>query len=842
VLEHCLRLLPLAVAAALLTPAAPLHAEPLVTMQSNGMSSNRIDVVLVGDGYTGAELAKFSSDAVVFAEKLFGESPFEQYRPYFNVHLVPVVSAESGADHPASGIFKDTALGAFYDCSGITRLICVDWTAVNDVLARSVSFEQRDIVIVLVNDPEYGGSGGSIAVSSTHPDGYDVVLHEVGHSFGLLADEYDIGPPACDATAEPIEPNVTMKTNRAEVKWRRWIGPATSVPTSTFNPSEPGLYNGAKYCGTGMYRSTVDSKMRSLYRPFEQVNTEQLVKRMYNVVSPIDRYSPANSLVTTRGVVAFSVVPLAPASHALTVRWELDGVEVSTTHATSVDTRTLANGNHLLRVTVSDPTALVIDDPDQLLRDGRTWTIRVDSVAPTVALTQPAEAATLSGTASLAAAAGDQLGVARVEFWIDGVLAATDRSSPYAFSWNTTAVANGTHTLQARAIDTAGNAAGSAPRIVTVANGATTALPAGWTSVDVGAVGRSGSAVAGADGTFLVQGAGADVWGTADAFHYAYQSLTGDRTIVARVASMTGSQPWTKVGVMIRASTRPDSPHAFMLLSTSKGHAFQRRVVAGGASTHTAGDTGTSPRWMRLQRTGDVFTASVSSDGITWTLVGTETIAMPATVLVGLVAHSHTTVALAAATFDDVTITNTALPDGWTSRDIGVVGLAGSASERGGTFTMKGGGADVWGAADAFHYAYRLRTGNGTIVARVVSIEGPRAWTKMGVMIRASTSPGSRHAFMLVSKEKGLAFQRRVTTGGVSAHTPGPMRTAPAWVKLRRDGNLFTASTSADGLTWTVVGSETITMPATALWGLVAHGHTTTALATVTFDRVAFGP
>ena len=223
-------------------------------------------------------------------------------------------------------------------------------------------------------------------------------------------------------------------------------------------------------------------------------------------------------------------------------------------------------------------------------------------------------------------------------------------------------------------------------------------------------------------------------------------------------------------------------------------------------------------------------------------MVGTETIAMPATVLVGLVAHSHTTSAVAIATFDDVTITTATLPDGWTSRDIGVVTPAGSASESGGTFTIKGSGADVWGATDAFHYAFRLRTGNGTIVARVASIQGSQAWTKMGVMIRASTSPGLQHAFMLVSTGKGLAFQRRVTASGVSAHTAGPTGTAPRWVKLQRDGNVFTASVSPDGVTWTVVGSETITMPATSLWGLAAHGHSPAALATATFDRVSFGP
>jgi regulation of enolase protein 1 (concanavalin A-like superfamily) len=182
------------------------------------------------------------------------------------------------------------------------------------------------------------------------------------------------------------------------------------------------------------------------------------------------------------------------------------------------------------------------------------------------------------------------------------------------------------------------------------------------------------------------------------------------------------------------------------------------------------------------------------------------------------------------------------LPSGWESRDIGSVGPAGSASEQSGVYTVRGAGADVWGTADAFHFAYRSLTGDGTITARVSDVDGSHAWTKIGVMIRASTAANSTHAFMLVSVAKGLAFQRRTATGGISTHTAGALATAPRWVRLTRSGNVITAYESVNGSTWTLVGSDTIALPATALIGLAAHSHTTTSLATATFDNVSVTP
>jgi hypothetical protein len=181
-----------------------------------------------------------------------------------------------------------------------------------------------------------------------------------------------------------------------------------------------------------------------------------------------------------------------------------------------------------------------------------------------------------------------------------------------------------------------------------------------------------------------------------------------------------------------------------------------------------------------------------------------------------------------------------ALPTGWSHQDIGAVGLAGDATYDSGTstFTIRGAGADVWGTADALQYAYTTLAGNGSIVARVASTSNTAAWVKAGVMIRGSLDAGSAQAFMLVSYSKGLAFQRRTVNGGTSTSTPGALAPAPYWVKLDRAGDVFTASQSPDGVTWTVVGTDTIPMPGTVYVGLGVSSHTRTATATGVFDHV----
>jgi regulation of enolase protein 1 (concanavalin A-like superfamily) len=365
-----------------------------------------------------------------------------------------------------------------------------------------------------------------------------------------------------------------------------------------------------------------------------------------------------------------------------------------------------------------------------------------------------------------------------------------------------------------------------------------TTLPEGWTSGDVGSTGLAGSATA-ANGTFTLRGAGADVWGTSDAFQFAQRTLTGDGSIVARVTSVSGERAWTKAGVMIRATDHPGSMHGFMFVSVGRGLAFQRRATTGGTSTHTSGPGETAPYWVRLTRSGNVIVASASANGTTWSEVGRQTIAMPAEVLIGLALTSQDPGALATATFDSVQVTTGAsLPAGWETEDVGTVGVPGSTAVSGGTFTVRGAGNDVWGTRDEFHYAYTTLDGDGSITARVASLSGSEAWTKAGVMIRHTLDAGSPQAFMLMSVGKGLAFQRRTVVGGTSTHTSGGAGTAPRWVRLTRTGQTITAAVSANGTTWTTVGEDGLSMTGPVHVGLAVGSHTRTALATATFDNV----
>jgi phosphatidylserine/phosphatidylglycerophosphate/cardiolipin synthase-like enzyme/uncharacterized Zn-binding protein involved in type VI secretion len=376
--------------------------------------------------------------------------------------------------------------------------------------------------------------------------------------------------------------------------------------------------------------------------------------------------------------------------------------------------------------------------------------------------------------------------------------------------------------------------------------GAPPPLPGGWQSQDIGAVGVAG-AVQASGGGFTVSASGADIWDTADGFHFVYLPLDGDGEIAARVTALEAPHHWAKAGVMIRESLAAGSRHAFMLVSHARGLAFQRRVSTGGLSSSTSGGSGTAPAWVRLVRTGDLFQAYRSSDGASWTLVGSETIAMGSSAFVGLALTSHDNARLATAGFDGIQVTGAEPPpdedlpppdDAWASRDVGFVGIAGAASVLDGTFTVDGSGADVWDRADAFHFAYRRLTGDGEIVARVATLNAGHHWAKAGVMMRESLTTGSRHAFMLVSRARGLAFQRRVNTDGLSAHTAGGEGVAPNWVRLVRAGNTFSAYRSADGVTWTLAGGETIAMGETIYVGLALTSHDNGVLARATFDNV----
>jgi regulation of enolase protein 1 (concanavalin A-like superfamily) len=181
------------------------------------------------------------------------------------------------------------------------------------------------------------------------------------------------------------------------------------------------------------------------------------------------------------------------------------------------------------------------------------------------------------------------------------------------------------------------------------------------------------------------------------------------------------------------------------------------------------------------------------------------------------------------------------LPAPWTNRDIGSPAVAGSAAESSGTFTVRGAGSDIWYSSDQFQFVYQTVTGDVDVRAQVNAVQYIDQWTKAGVMIRETLGSTSRHASTFVTPGKGLAFQRRISTGANSVHTAGAFATAPYWVRIVRAGQLFTSYVSPDGASWQLVGSETITMGASVQVGLAVTSHNASSSAMATFTNVTVG-
>ena len=182
-------------------------------------------------------------------------------------------------------------------------------------------------------------------------------------------------------------------------------------------------------------------------------------------------------------------------------------------------------------------------------------------------------------------------------------------------------------------------------------------LPTPWNSTDVGSPALPGSASFGSE-RFTVNAAGTDIGGTADQFYFVYRPLSGDGEIVARVESLTRTDNQAKAGVMIREALTPDSRYAMMTITAANRHRFLRRPVVGGMSMASAAVSGGAPGWVKVARTADTFVASWSTDGITWTTMGTDTIPMGETVYLGLAVTSRDRLKLARAIFSNLTVTS----------------------------------------------------------------------------------------------------------------------------------------------------------------------------------------
>ncbi len=213
------------------TPPAP---GPLVEIERNGAPAEKVDFLILGDGYTAAERGKFEQDARRLAEILFATSPFKERRRDFNVWGLCPPAAESGISRPSTGAHRRSPVGATYDAFGSERYVLTfDNRALRDVAA----FAPYDFVEILTNSRTYGGGGIFGLYSTVAADSLwapYIFVHEFGHHFAALADEYYTSDVAYEPAAElvePWEPNVTAHADPEGLKWKDLVEPGTPVPT-----------------------------------------------------------------------------------------------------------------------------------------------------------------------------------------------------------------------------------------------------------------------------------------------------------------------------------------------------------------------------------------------------------------------------------------------------------------------------------------------------------------------------------------------------------------------------------------------------------------------------------
>jgi len=326
------------------------------TILYSGPVNNRVNLVILGDGYTASEQAKFLTDATTISNKFFQTVPYTEYKNYFNVFAVEAISAQSGASH--SGNSSDNAcgsqptatvnnyFGSAFDAGGggyHRLLVTTKNSAVTNVLAANTPF--YDQALIIVNTTYYGGAGGNYAVSSMASTAAEIAIHEVGHSLPKLADEYWAGSQYVTDT----KANMTSNGNASTVKWKVWNG-VNSVGVYPHS-GDPNWFK----------PTTNNCKMEVLGKLFCPVCRETHVEKIHSLVKPYDSYLPANTstLTISNTDLQFSVNGIAPIPNTLKIEWLLNGMTVKNNGASYTLLASSVTGTVQLQAKLIDTTAFV---------------------------------------------------------------------------------------------------------------------------------------------------------------------------------------------------------------------------------------------------------------------------------------------------------------------------------------------------------------------------------------------------------------------------------------------------------------------------------------------------
>ncbi len=370
---------------ALVLMAIQSHAQvfPVDTLMRNGNRLNRINLVYLADGYQTAQLPTFITNATTVNTSLFSQVPFQEYKNYFNSFAVKVNSVDAGAKHPRTAsdcpalasqpiINPNNYFQSTFDYFSIHRLLVpLNSAGVSSVLASNLP--DYDQAFVLVNSPYYGGSGGSLATASTDPSSAEVAIHEIGHSFGGLADEYWAG----DAYAAE-KPNMTANSNPATIKWKNWLGINSTGIIAHGASGNPALW----------FKPHASCKMQYLGFAFCSVCRERLIDRIHQLVTMADAFSPASTsfTLTNFNAVDFAVTPIQTIPSTIVVNWYLNGsVTPFVTNQTtaSLPLGSFNVGNNTVRADIIDNTTLSKSYlPGVGYVNTVTWTVNRPSALP----------------------------------------------------------------------------------------------------------------------------------------------------------------------------------------------------------------------------------------------------------------------------------------------------------------------------------------------------------------------------------------------------------------------------------------------------------------------------
>ena len=360
------------------------------------------------------------------------------------------------------------------------------------------------------------------------------------------------------------------------------------------------------------------------------------------------------------------------------------------------------------------------------------------------------------------------------------------------------------------------------------------ALP--WIDKDIGSPAADGSLTL-LQNEMFVSGAG-EIGGIRDEFHFVYQRVAGDVDVTVRVNALDAPDARARAGIMIRNGLGASARHAFISVSPDQGVAFERRQVSRESADRTqSGATGPHVG-LRLERKGNHFLAYRSADGTSWTLAGRDVIEMRESAYVGFAVASGSPEHTALAVLTDPSIdVDGQLPEPWATRQIGHTPQPGGVLLTSGSFVVQGAGPGVGASTDGFRYVYQPVRGDVEIIAGIASLTGDNQ-AIAGVMIRAALDDTSEHATMTGTLLEGWQFQRRGVAGATSWQSAGPPAPAPGWVKLVREGHLFSAFYAPDGVNWTLVDSDRIVMPDDVLVGVIVASDGTSTLASASFTGV----